>query len=98
MPCDTITQMEVATHKMRREYFLDTLISMDLDYREQGDIVFFGQRESYNFSTGQLKVQEGTMNSYKKAYSQTIVKKQALKMGWKLKSTSKTGNYIYVKR
>lgn len=98
MPCDTITQMEVATHKMRRDYFLDALKKMGLSYQEQEDIVKFGNRESYNFTTGQLKVQEGTVNSYKKAYSSVVVEKQFGKMGWKTKMATKTGAYVYVKR
>jgi len=74
------------------------LTALNLYPRQTGQMIYFGQGESYDTRTGQAQLAQGRdANEIKRTYSNEIVKSQARKFGWTLKQTAPF-KYEIVKR
>lgn len=94
MPCDQLKLIQLnLDQNTSPEMLMKALESMGLNPVARGNMIYFGNGESYNTTTGQLNVQPGrTVEEIKEAIGGEIVKSQAKKWGYKVK---KVGNNQY---
>ncbi len=85
MPCWTATMATVNLKVADLDLLEAAFKEMNLNPVRQGEVIYFGQRgESFNKSTGELRVRsEQSVAPIKRAYSRQIVKK-AERYGWKV--------------
>lgn len=82
MPCDSVTMATVNLKVADLDLLEAALKEMKLNPSRQGEVVYFGQGESFNKATGELRVRsEQSVPLIKQNYSAQIVKR-AERYGW----------------
>lgn len=102
MPCDTIQTSQVdlsSLGKISPDLLLAALNDLKLGaVRRSAERIEFGYGESFDITTGQMRLASNhDINEIKRAYSRQVVKSQAAKAGWLLKEI-KPGQFQAIKR
>lgn len=97
MPCYTVTKNTVDAGKLNPGLLIAALEAMKLHPRQTGELIRFGNGESYDTQTGKMQVVASrNVAEIKQAYSGQIVLQTAKKFGWTVKQTGY--RYEVVKR
>lgn len=98
MPCDTVQTMAVALKVADLALLFKALDALKMRPVMYGNTIQFGNSESFNKDTQELRVtNEAKVARIKQAYSAEIVKSQARRYGWTLKETAPF-QYVITKR
>lgn len=90
MPCWTEQQVTVNLGAASLEHLEQALKDLKLaPYRAGKTTLYFGNNESFNATTKELRVTAGRdVAEIKRAYSAAVVKSQAKRYGWTLKEVA----------
>jgi hypothetical protein len=81
--------MKVNLGNVNFDLLVKALDDLGLNPRIQNHMIYFGNGESFNNETKEVRVRQTTdVAQIKRAYSAQVVKTQAKKYGWQLKETS----------
>ena len=88
----------MAIGKLDATTLIAALADLKLAPRQAGELIHFGNRESYNTRTGQMQLSTSrSVSEIKQAYSREVVKSQARRFGWNVRQTG-ANKFQIVKR
>ena len=97
MPCFTSQQVDIDSGKMHLGTLMDALKAMGLNPRHDGYMQVAWGRNRYNGSTGVMTIGDNSsVENIKRAYAQQVVKSQAARFGWSVK-TQPDGKMLVMK-
>lgn len=104
MPCDSISTVDIDAGKMNAQLAKQALEAMGLHPRHDRPLIYDHDQGEYNHATGEATWQvsrygrqqaaEDRTAELKRAYAAEVVKSQAKKYGWTLR-TSATDKYAF---
>ena len=101
MPCDSISSVEIGdAGKMDAQHVKRALEAMQLHPRHTRGNIYDHDQGEYNDRTGEARWTAGTdrTQELKRAYAAEIVKSQAARYGWTLKTTTDKYSFTVAKR
>lgn len=85
MPCYTINTISLKLGAINFEYMIAGLRELGLTPIVEGKTVFFGNGESYNHDTNELRVvSQERVSQIRQATSAALLKAKATQFGWKM--------------